>query len=157
MNVNTGEILGMGVYPSYDLNDPWTLDQQSADQLALVGYVEGSEEYAAHRQALLLQMWSNKSITESYIPGSTFKVITASMALEESAVTLSESFSCPGYKDVLGQKIKCHKKGGHGSLTFVEGIQQSCNPVLMTVGLRLGTASSQGLWLFGENGDRSSR
>lgn len=141
MNVNTGEILGMGVYPSYDLNDPWTLDQQSADQLALVGYAEGSEEYAAHRQALLLQMWSNKSITESYIPGSTFKVITASMALEESAVTLSESFSCPGYKDVLGQKIKCHKKGGHGSLTFVEGIQQSCNPVLMTVGLRLGTAN----------------
>lgn len=141
MDVNTGEILGMAVYPNFDLNDPWTLDQQSAQQLIDVGYAEDSEEYAAHKQALLLQMWSNKSITESYIPGSTFKVITASMALEESVVTLNESFTCPGYKIVLGQKIKCHKHGGHGTLSFVQGIQQSCNPVLMSVGLELGTST----------------
>ncbi|MBQ9132777.1 MAG: hypothetical protein IJX62_09975, partial [Clostridia bacterium] len=113
MDVNTGEILGMAVYPGFDLNDPWTLDADSQAQLSGNGYAEGSEKYSAHKQALLLQMWSNKTITESYIPGSTFKVITAAMALEENAVTLNQSFSCPGYKIVLGQKIRCHKVHGH--------------------------------------------
>ena len=139
MDVNTGEILGMAVYPSFDLNDPWTLDEDSAAQLANNGYSPTSEQYAAHKQALLLQMWSNKAITESYIPGSTFKVITAAMALEENAVSLNQTFHCPGYKVVLGQRIRCHKIHGHGTLSFVEGIQQSCNPVLMTVGEALGT------------------
>ena len=83
-------------------------------------------------------MWSNKAITESYIPGSTFKVMTAAMVLEEDEVEVGEGFECCGYKSVLGHKIHCHKTKGHGALTFAKGIQQSCNPVLMTVGLRLG-------------------
>ena len=141
MNVNTGEILGMSVYPSFNLNDPWALDEQSTGKLAASEYLEGSEEYSQHKQRLLLSMWSNKSITESYIPGSTFKVITASMALEEAVVKVSEGFSCPGYKKVADRTIRCHKVHGHGSLSFVQGIQQSCNPVLMTVGLRLGTST----------------
>ena len=141
MNVNTGEILGMAVYPNYNLNDPWTLDEQSQAKLNASEYESGSEAYAAFKRELMLSMWSNKAITESYIPGSTFKVITASMALEEAVVTLNEGFSCSGYLTVAGHKIHCHKVHGHGSLSFVQGIQQSCNPVLMTVGRRLGTTS----------------
>lgn len=138
MNVKTGAILAMSTYPNFDLNDPWTLDEQSMQCLAQSGLSPESEEYAAKRRELLLTMWSNKAITESYIPGSTFKIMTAAMALEENVVRLTETFHCSGYKDVLGFKIHCHKTTGHGTLTFVEGIQQSCNPVLMTVGLRLG-------------------
>ena len=138
MNVNTGAVLGMAVYPDFNLNDPWVLDDQSLLKLGLSGFAEGSEEYSALKQELLLNMWSNKAITENYIPGSTFKTITASMALEEDVVSLNETFSCPGYKIVSGRRIRCHKINGHGSLSFVQGIQQSCNPVLMTVGERLG-------------------
>lgn len=141
MDVNTGEILGMAVYPSFNLNDPWTLDEQSEEKLASCECVPGSEEHEKYEQELLLQMWSNKPLTESYIPGSTFKVITASMALEEDVVKTSDSFNCPGYKEVLGYKIHCHKTTGHGTLTFTQGIQQSCNPVLMSVGLKLGAES----------------
>ncbi len=141
MNVNTGEILGMAVYPNFDLNDPWTLDLQSTERLETSGLVQGSEEYSKYKQELMMKMWSNKAITESYIPGSTFKVITASMALEEAAVTLNETLTCVGYKQVADRKIHCHKVHGHGTLTFTEGIQQSCNPWLMTVGLRLGTST----------------
>ncbi len=144
MNVNTGEILGMAVYPDFNLNDPWALDFQSLEKLTESGYELGTDAYTALKQQLLLGMWSNKAITESYIPGSTFKVITAAMALEESVVSVNEGFSCPGYKTVLGHKIHCHKVHGHGSLSFVQGIQQSCNPVLMTVGLRLGSDTFYG-------------
>ena len=138
MNVNTGAVLAMSTYPNFDLNDPWTPDEQSKQTLAASGYAEDSEEYATLRRELLLSMWSNKAITESYIPGSTFKIVTAAMALQENVVRLNETFQCSGYKDVLGFKIHCHKTKGHGTLNFVQGIQQSCNPVLMTVGLRLG-------------------
>lgn len=141
MDVNTGEILGMATYPSFNLNDPWTLDASSQMKLLGCGYALGSEEYSKVKQELLLSMWSNKAITESYIPGSTFKVITASMALEESVVSLNETFNCCGSLTVLGHKIHCHKTRGHGTLTFVQGIQQSCNPVLMTIGGRLGTST----------------
>ena len=141
MDVNTGAILGMAVYPDFDLNDPWTLDEQSISRLNGAELVEGSDAYEALKQELLLNMWSNKAITESYIPGSTFKIITASMALEEDVVELNESFSCVGYKEVSGFKIHCHKTNGHGSLSFVQGIQQSCNPVLMTVGERIGATN----------------
>ncbi|MBE6547758.1 MAG: PASTA domain-containing protein [Ruminococcaceae bacterium] len=89
-------------------------------------------------QALLLGMWNNKATTEVYMPGSTFKVITAAMAYEEDLVVESEQFSCPGYHVVAGQKIKCHKISGHGSLNFPRGLQQSCNPVLMMMGARIG-------------------
>lgn len=139
MDVNTGAILGLSVYPSFDLNDPWTLDAQSERKLETSGLDPDGEEYEKLRQELLLRMWSNKAITDAYIPGSTFKVVTASMALEEAVVTLNETYTCTGSKTVLGHIIHCHKTAGHGTLTFPEGIQQSCNPWLMTLGLRLGT------------------
>lgn len=140
MDVNTGAILGMATYPDFNLNDPTSLDSQSLMKLASSGLEEGSESYSEYRQKLWLKMWSNKAITESYIPGSTFKVITAAMALEENVVRQDESYTCTGsYEVVQGVKpINCHKVHGHGTLTFVEGIQQSCNPWLMRVGLRLG-------------------
>ena len=140
MNVNTGEVLGMAVYPNFDLNNPRDLDDQSIAVLENLGYAVGSDDYNQIKQNLQLNMWSNKAITESYIPGSTFKVMTASMALEEDVVTLGETYSCNGhYSPIPGQTIHCHKVQGHGSLTFAEGIQQSCNPWLMRLGLRLGT------------------
>ena len=139
MNVKTGAILGMAVYPDFDLNNPRELDEQSLGVLQDLGYAVGSEDYNTLKQNLQLNMWANKAITESYIPGSTFKVMTASMALEEDVVTLTESNNCQGSLTVLGQKIHCHRVKGHGALTFAEGIQQSCNPWLMKVGLRLGT------------------
>ncbi len=139
MNVNTGAILGMATYPDFNLNDPWTLDDQSLYKLQSSGLSMESEEYSKLKQTLCLDMWSNKAITESYIPGSTFKVITAAMALEEAVVKLNDTFTCGGGLRVLDRYIHCHKTTGHGTLTFVEGIQQSCNPVLMTVGGRLGT------------------
>ena len=145
MNVNTGEVLGMAVYPDFNLNDPWTLDFASLNDLEKSGLEVGSDAYSALKQDLLLTMWSNKAITESYIPGSTFKVITASMALEEAVVTLSEKITCSGFLvGPGGHKIHCHKRQGHGTLSFTEGIQQSCNPWLMTVGSRLGRTTFYG-------------
>lgn len=138
MDVNTGAILAMATYPSFNLNNPWSLDLDSDALLQGSGFAVGSDEYSKMRQQLLLKMWSNKAITETYIPGSTFKVLTAAMALEEAVVKCDDHFNCPGYYEVLGQRIHCHKTTGHGSLTFVQGIQQSCNPVLMKVGLKLG-------------------
>lgn len=138
MNVNTGAILGMATYPSFDLNHPRTLDAQSEAKLLSSGFAEGSEEYSKLKQELMMKMWSNKAITEAYIPGSTFKVITAAMALEEGA-TEPSGYNCPGWHKVLGHTIHCHKRTGHGHLSFAQGIQQSCNPVLMQVGQKLGT------------------
>lgn len=139
MNVKTGAVLGMAVYPDFNLNSPRELDTQSLATLQNLGYEMGSDAYNSVKQNLQLNMWANKAITESYIPGSTFKVVTASMALEEAVVTLGESNTCTGSYTILGRKIHCHKVQGHGALTFAEGIQQSCNPWLMKVGLRLGT------------------
>ncbi len=138
MDVNTGAILGMATYPDFNLNDPTSLDSQSLMKLASSGLEEGSESYSEYREKLWKNMWSNKAITEAYTPGSTFKVITASMALEEKVVSKEESYTCVGSYDVLEHAIHCHKVHGHGTLTFTEGIQQSCNPWLMRVGLRLG-------------------
>ncbi len=138
MDVNTGGILGMAVYPGFDLNDPRTLNEDSRTVLEKSGYAEDSSEYLALKQELQLTMWSNKAVTEAYMPGSTFKMVTASMAYEEDLVVDSERFYCPGYYVVNGITIHCHKTTGHGSLTFAEGIQQSCNPVLMMMGLRIG-------------------
>jgi stage V sporulation protein D (sporulation-specific penicillin-binding protein) len=84
-------------------------------------------------------MWQNKSITDSYIPGSTFKIITSAMGLETGLVSTGESFTCTGAHKVATETIKCHKKGGHGLLTFAQGLQQSCNPIMMIVGGRVGT------------------
>ena len=138
MDVDTGAILAMAVYPPYDLNNPSVLNEQSRKTLEESELEEGSDEYEALRKNLMLSMWNNKAITELYMPGSTFKVITAAMSYEEGIVKDEEKFSCPGYHYVNGQKIKCHYHAGHGMLTFARGLQQSCNPVLMQMGLRLG-------------------
>ncbi len=141
MDVDTGAILAMAVYPPYDLNNPSVLNEQSQRVLDESELDRESDEYAALRRELMLTMWNNKAITELYMPGSTFKVITAAMSYEEDIVRDNENFSCPGYYIVNGQRIHCHDHSGHGMLTFARGLQQSCNPVLMQMGLRLGVDS----------------
>ncbi len=136
MDVDTGEILAMATLPSYDLNEPYTLDQASLALLA--GYAPDSEEYKAAKNELLYTMWSNKAITETYEPGSTFKIITTAMGFETEVITPADRFSCSGAFTVGGVVIHCHKRKGHGSLNFAEGLQQSCNPVFMQVGARVG-------------------
>ncbi len=138
MDVDTGAILAMAVYPPYDLNEPSVLDDDSKKKLDECEFEKGSDEYTALETQLRLEMWNNKAITELYMPGSTFKVLTAAMSYEENIVKDEEKFSCPGYYIVNGQRIKCHDHKGHGMLTFARGLQQSCNPVLMQMGLRLG-------------------
>ncbi|MBO4979569.1 MAG: PASTA domain-containing protein [Clostridia bacterium] len=138
MDVKTGEILALAVYPEFDLNTPWTLTPYYQGKLAISGLSEGSEEYSALARSYLLESWSNKALTETYIPGSTFKILTSSMALEENLPILSSSIFCGDSKTVLGRSIHCHKRKGHGSLTFPEGIQHSCNVWFMSIGQSLG-------------------
>ncbi len=139
MDVKTGAILAMATGPSFDLNDPFTLNAAAAAELAALGLEEGSEAYVQAKNRLLGEMWSNKAVTEIYMPGSTFKALTCSMVLEEHAVIdLNERFYCSGSLQVCDRTIHCHKVGGHGSITFAEGLQNSCNPVMMTIAARLG-------------------
>lgn len=128
MNPQNGEILAMVNVPEFNLNEPFTLNTED-------GGAELSDE---EKQDALNQMWRNGCINDTYEPGSTFKIITASACLEEGVVHLDDTFSCPGYRVVEDRKIRCHKVGGHGAETFVEGIQNSCNPVFIDIGLRLG-------------------
>ncbi len=138
VNVKSAEVLAMATYPNFDLNDPRTLNEDCQAVLDASGYAEGTDEYLKLKQELQLMTWSNKAVTEVYMPGSTFKIVTASMAYEENLVVENEHFNCPGYHVVLGTKIRCHKTTGHGSLNFAEGLQQSCNPILMMMGMRIG-------------------
>ncbi len=126
MNPQNGEILAMVNVPEFNLNDPFTLN------------TDASGVTDEEKQNLLNQMWRNGCINDTYEPGSTFKIITSSACLEEGVVSLSDSFSCPGYRMVEDRKIRCHKVGGHGAETFVQGLQNSCNPVFIDIGLRLG-------------------
>lgn len=129
MNPQNGEILAMVNVPEFDLNAPFELPAEEGGQESV------SDE---KKQKLLNQMWRNRCINDTYEPGSTFKIITSAACLEEGVVHLEDTFSCPGYRIVEDRKIRCHKVGGHGSETFVQGIQNSCNPVFMDIGLRLG-------------------
>lgn len=141
IDVQTGEILAQATYPDFDLNDPRALNDSDQAILDSSGFTLDSEEYAKLKRELQLTTWSNKAVTEVYMPGSTFKIVTASMAYEENLVNDSETFYCPGYHYPLdGSKIKihCHKTTGHGSQTFAVGLQNSCNPVLMMMGARIG-------------------
>lgn len=127
MNPQNGEIIAMVNVPEFDLNDPFTL-------------LDGDEGLSdEEKQDALNQMWRNGCINDTYEPGSTFKVFTAAASLEEGVVDLDDQFSCPGYRVVEDRKIRCHKVGGHGAETFVQGIQNSCNPVFIDIGLKLGT------------------
>ncbi len=124
MNPKNGEIYAMTNMPEFDLNEPFTL---------LPEYTGITE-----MQDALNQMWRNGCINDTYEPGSTFKIITASAGLEEGVVTLDDTFSCPGYRIVEDRRIRCHKVGGHGAETFLQATRNSCNPVFIDVGLRLG-------------------
>lgn len=128
MNPKNGEIYAMVNVPEFNLNEPYELNT-GADEAAL------SDE---DLQDELNQMWRNRCINDTYEPGSVFKIITSSACLEEGVVSLDDTFFCPGYRIVEDRKIRCHKVGGHGQETFVQGIQNSCNPVFMDIGLRLG-------------------
>lgn len=127
MNPQNGEILAMVNVPEFNLNEPYILNTE-VDMDTLT-----DEEL----QNQLNQMWRNGCINDTYEPGSTFKIITTSACLEEGVVSLDDTFSCPGYRMVEDRKIRCHKVGGHGMETFVQGIQNSCNPVFIDIGLRL--------------------
>lgn len=128
MKPDNGEILAMVNVPEFNLNDPFTLPE-GTETAGL------SEE---EKQDLLNQMWRNPCISDTYEPGSVFKTITAAAALEEGVVTMEDTFNCPGYVMVEDRRIRCHKTTGHGTQTFVEATMNSCNPVFVTVGLRLG-------------------
>lgn len=127
MNPQNGELLAMANYPEFNPNEPFTLIEQ---------YVQyaGTEEESEY----LNEMWRNPCVSDTYEPGSTFKIITTSAALEEGTVSINDGFFCPGYIMVEDRKIRCHKTIGHGSETFEEGIENSCNPVFISVGLELG-------------------
>lgn len=127
MNPQNGEILAMVNVPEFNLNEPFSLESIDINGVS-------DEE----RQELLNQMWRNTCINDTYEPGSTFKIITSAACLEADTVQLDRNFFCPGYKIVEDRRIRCHKAGGHGAETFVEGVQNSCNPVFMEIGLELG-------------------
>ena len=129
MNPKNGEIYAMVNVPEFDLNDPFTL-------VTAEGTVD--MEYSGEKQNLLNKMWRNNCINDTYEPGSTFKIVTASAALEEKIVTIDTPFSCPGYCVVDDRRIRCHKTVGHGAETFLQATMNSCNPVFVNTGLKLG-------------------
>ena len=129
MNPRNGEIYAMVNVPEFDLNDPFTLNVES-------GGLTGTELQDARNK-----MWRNRCINDTYEPGSTFKIITAAAGLEAGVVHLDDKFSCPGFRIVEDRKIRCHKIGGHGGETFLQGAMNSCNPVFIDVGARLGVDS----------------
>ena len=130
MNPQNGEIYACANVPEFDLNDPFTLNTEEAVSQA------GTD--AKKKQELLNQMWRNRCINDTYEPGSTFKVLTSAAGIEKKVVTMNDHFFCPGYRIVEDRRIRCHKTTGHGSETFLQGIMNSCNPVFMDVGSRLG-------------------
>lgn len=145
MNPKTAEILAMVTKPDFNLNEPYDISQfmeqaYGLDQQEAFADLESEDEElkAASIAAMRNKMWRNKAISDTYEPGSTFKILTAAMALEENVVSLSTPFSCPGYKIVGDRKIRCHKTGGHGAETFLQGVQNSCNPVFMETAARVG-------------------
>ena len=138
VNVKTGAILAMATVPGYDLNDPWTLNEYYSKFLIEDSLVEGTEEYEQKFQKYLMEMWRNKAVSDSYIPGSTFKVVSSSMALTENKVKLDDVVFCGGSRHLFGHTIHCHVVKGHGDLTFPQGLVQSCNVWFMEIGERLG-------------------
>ena len=150
MNVNNGEILAMVDVPEFNLNEPFVLIDE------FTALAEQTDENGKKRetQDLLNNMWRNGCINDTYEPGSTFKIITAAAGLEAGVVTPQDNFSCPGFITVDDRRIHCHKRAGHGAEDFVHGVMNSCNPVFITVGLRLGAGlkNKTGVDLPGEAG-----
>ena len=133
MNPQNGELMAMVNYPEFDLNDPFTLVRDNGEAVS-----------AEEKQNLLNKMWRNQCISDTYEPGSTFKIITAAAALEEGVVKLDDAFFCPDYKIVEDRRIRCARTTGHGAETFETGIMNSCNPVFMELGERLGAENFVG-------------
>ena len=129
MNPQNGEVLAMVNVPEFNLNEPFSLESMNLEE-------EPADD--EEKQDMLNQMWRNACINDTYEPGSTFKTFTTAACLEAGVLNLSDGFYCPGYRMVEDRRIRCHKVGGHGSETFVQGIQNSCNPVFIDIGLRLG-------------------
>ena len=139
MDPRNGEILAMVNYPEFDLNDPYTLPELTEwKEDGSIAVVDSSTLTAEQKQEKLNAMWRNGCINDTYEPGSTFKIITAAAGLEERVVTTESTFSCPGFIIVDDRKIRCHKIGGHGTQTFVQCMQNSCTPAMISVGMRLG-------------------
>ncbi len=132
MNPQNGEIYAMVNVPEFNLNDPFVLTDNMTEGINLNSLSDDK------KQDLLNNMWRNACISDTYEPGSAFKIVTATAAIETKAVDLDDDFFCPGYKIVEDRRIRCHKAGGHGSETFYEGTLNSCNPVFMEVGARVG-------------------
>ena len=164
MNPQNGEIYAMVNVPEYNLNDPYTLvsvddlyvkpsEEKKTDEVTADTQKENSEETTEtkekekenitekEKQDALNNMWRNFCINDTYEPGSTFKLVTATAALEEGVVKLDDSFSCPGFRMVEDRRIRCHKVGGHGAETFKQGFMNSCNPVFIDVGSRVGVSA----------------
>lgn len=135
MSPQNGEIYAMVNAPEFNLNDPFTLTEN------MLINIDPATLTAEKENELLNNMWRNACISDTYEPGSAFKIVTAAAALEEKVVELDDTFFCPGYKIVEDRRIRCHKVGGHGSQTFVEGIMNSCNPVFMEIGARVGVTN----------------
>ncbi len=135
INVNTGEVLAMAVKGDFDPNSPFTL---SVENQAIVDALEGDER-TAKLSELRNKQWRNKAVSDSYEPGSVFKIVTAAMALEEGITSLNNHYNCNGYIVVAGRRINCHRRVGHGAETFTQAVQNSCNPVFVTFGQQIGT------------------
>ena len=141
MDTKTGAILAMATSSPFNPNDPFTLDAQSAEKLAASGYIQGTKEYNAFKNELLQVMWSNKAVSETYEPGSTFKIVTVSAALDSGVASVNNTFSCKGYYEVGGWRIRCHKTTGHGSgFNLAYGLQMSCNPCMIALSERIGAS-----------------
>lgn len=139
MDTSTGAILAMATSSPFDPNEPFVLDDQSLEKLQNSNLIEGSNEYKAYKNELMQIMWSNKAVSETYEPGSTFKIITVSAALDSGVAKTTDTFSCNGYHTVGGWRIKCHKTTGHGhGFSLAYGLQMSCNPTMMTIAERIG-------------------
>lgn len=145
MNPKNGEIYAMVNAPEFSLNEPFELvadekneDSETEEDISWKNEVQSHAASAQNKQALLNQMWRNPCLNDTYEPGSTFKIVTAAAGLEAGVVKLTDQFSCPGFRIVEDRKIRCHKVGGHGGETFLQGMMNSCNPVLIDVGQRLG-------------------
>lgn len=122
MNPNNGEIYSMVNVPEFNLNEPYKLSGKN------------KTKNIKELNKKLNEMWRNGCICDTYEPGSVFKVFTATAAYEQGVVKLTDTFNCPGYKLVADRRIRCHKTTGHGTETFVQGVQNSCNPVFMEIG-----------------------
>ncbi len=137
MDVKTGEVLAMSTKPDFDPNDPFTISDEIVLSALAAENPVGSENYWNAYNSMVKSLWTNK-LCEQYEPGSTFKILTSAMALEEGLVSLTETFNCTGALQIAGNTIHCHKRDGHGVETFKEGLSNSCNPVFMELSSRIG-------------------